>query len=76
MNDFIEQSNNKNLKNYKCSTNNIETTEYYYTIMAFFEEKCIFYIDENIEHMLRWLFDFIINHCKISHIFFIGEMLG
>lgn len=44
--------------------------------MAFFEEKCIFYIDENIEHMLRWLFDFIINHCKISHIFFIGEMLG
>lgn len=42
----------------------------------FFEEKCIFYIDENIDHMLTWLFDFIINHCKISHIFFIGEMLG
>lgn len=28
MNDFIEQFNNKNLKNYKCSTNNTETTEY------------------------------------------------
>lgn len=28
MNDIIEQLNNKNLKNYKCSTNNTETTEY------------------------------------------------
>lgn len=28
MNDIIEQFNNKNLKNYKCSTNNTETTEY------------------------------------------------
>lgn len=54
MNDFIEQFNNKTSKiiSVQLIILKPQNTSIPLWLTDFFEEKCIFYIDENIEHML------------------------